>query len=86
MYKSRYSSLLAIIAIACCGSAMAGCSSLKEDAFSNRIVTTVACDEVMVISNYGPFAISSKIDPKDIGEMPCKNPMPMSVRHAISSP
>jgi hypothetical protein len=45
---------------------LTGCSALPET-FENRLVYTAACDEVDVISWWGPFGLASKISPKDLG-------------------
>ena len=41
---------------------LAGCAS---SSFTNRISRTVACDQVLVSSMYGPLGITSKADPAD---------------------
>lgn len=51
---------------------LSGCGTLKDDLFSNRLVTTVNCEEAMIVSKWGPFAFSSKVDPKDMAALPCR--------------
>ena len=50
------------IMIFCAALALAGCAS---SAFTNRISRTVACDQVLVSSMYGPLGITSKADAAD---------------------
>lgn len=43
---------------------LSGCSTLDK-ALSNRLTCTVAGDQSFVVSQYGPFGLSAKIDPAD---------------------
>lgn len=41
---------------------LTGCAS---NMFTNRISRTVACDQVLMSSMYGPLGVTSKADPAD---------------------
>ena len=42
---------------------LTGCGTTKT--FTNRVATTAACDQVLVVSMYGPFGIATKADEAD---------------------
>lgn len=52
--------------------ALAGCASLKDE-FSTRIGNTVDCQSGSITSWYGPIGLTTKLDPKDLAELPCNN-------------
>jgi hypothetical protein len=49
-----------LLALLC--AALAGCGSLD---LSNRVVCSLARDQALVVSLYGPIGIASKIDKRD---------------------
>ena len=49
------------ILLALCAT-LAGCGSLD---LSNRVACTVARDQALVVSMYGPIGVASKVDKRD---------------------
>jgi hypothetical protein len=76
-------SLIAVLALG----ALAGCSSLGLDPklLENRIVKTLACDEVHVVSKYGPVGITSKIASADAAVL-CPPPAAPAAPAAAAPP
>jgi hypothetical protein len=42
---------------------LSGCSLTTE--LENRLAVTLACDETLIVSKYGPWGVSSTLSPKD---------------------
>jgi len=51
-----------LFCIVLCTVALSGCETLN---ITNRLAPTEACDQLKLISEWGPFGISTKIDPRD---------------------
>lgn len=45
--------------------ALAGCGTIRPEAFENRIACTLAADGAFVVSMWGPVGVASKIAPRD---------------------
>lgn len=48
---------------------LSGCAI--DGQLQNRVSTTLGCDQALYTSMYGPIGITSKIDGRDLAQMPC---------------
>ena len=48
---------------------LSGCA--VDGQLQNRVSTTLGCDQALYTSMYGPIGITSKIDGRDLAQMPC---------------